>query len=34
MPEIYGHLVESRTIEQKRGLVQDIAAALPPLPSR
>jgi 4-oxalocrotonate tautomerase len=28
MPEIYVHLVEGRTIEQKRGLVQAITAAM------
>ncbi len=28
MPEIYVHAVEGRTIDQKRGLVQDITAAV------
>ena len=28
MPEIYIHLVEGRTIEQKRGLVRDITDAM------
>ncbi len=28
MPEIYVHMVEGRTKEQKRGLIQDITAAV------
>jgi 4-oxalocrotonate tautomerase len=28
MPEVYVHLVEGRTIEQKRALVADITAAV------
>jgi 4-oxalocrotonate tautomerase len=28
MPEIYVHAVEGRTLDQKRGLVQDITAAV------
>jgi 4-oxalocrotonate tautomerase len=28
MPEVYIHLVEGRTIEQKRALVADITAAV------
>ena len=28
MPEIYVHAVEGRTLDQKRGLIQDITAAV------
>jgi 4-oxalocrotonate tautomerase len=28
MPEIYVHAVEGRSLDQKRGLVQDITAAV------
>ena len=28
MPEIYVHMVEGRTLDQKRGLVEDITAAM------
>ena len=28
MPEIYVHAIEGRTLDQKRGLVQDITAAV------
>jgi 4-oxalocrotonate tautomerase len=28
MPEIYVHAVEGRSLEQKRGLIQDITAAV------
>ena len=28
MPEVYVHIVEGRTVEQKRGLVRDITKAM------